>query len=442
MRSESGQTTMFLALVMGLIMCGFMALAVDMGHLFAVRRQAQAAADAAALAAAEEINDNTSDTTASSEVINAANVAATQNGFSGGTVTLSQSTSGNYLKTGTAVPSTWVTATVSAPIQTYFLSVFNRSSTKVTVGASATAAAGAPASTCICLTGSSGNDLNMSNDAKLNAVGCGVTVDSTSANAITVVGSASVCGTTVGAAANPWGGSSYINNAGTICPAAKQIQGAAPCSSSIVTPIQPAGLNGTCKSSPIYGYVLYPGYNGNYTLPYNGASKAAYPTPIPIANDTIVNNSVCYNSFNLANAASVQFTSGITYFINGDFTTGGGETITGTNVSFIITGNLSISNGTTLNLTAPTVNGAPGVLFYLPNASSTVSIQGGSNSNFSGIVYAPNSTVNIANGTGTNTYADFVAKTLTMAGGATVNNYATTLIAGAGGGAGTAMLVQ
>jgi Flp pilus assembly protein TadG len=431
-----------MALVLGFLMFGFMALAVDMGHLFAVKRQAQAAADAAALAAASEINQNTSYTTATAAVQNAANVAAAQNGFSGVTPVLSQASSGNYPNSGAAVPQTWITATVSAPIQTYFLSAFKKASTPLTVGASATAAAGAPSSTCICLTGGTGTDLNMSNDADLNSVGCGITVNSSSSNAITVVGSASVCGTTVAAVANPWGGSTYINNAGTICPAAKQVKGAAACSSPIVAPVKPSGLT-SCANNPVKGYALNPGWNGNYSLPFNGAAWAPGGAGNLIPNDMVVNSSVCYTGFNMSGAASVNFGSGITYFINGDFTTGGGETITGTNVAFVISGNLNIANGTTMNLTAPNAaDGNPGVLFYLPNSTSTVSIQGGSNSNFSGILWAPNSDVNIANGTGTSTKADFVAKTLTMAGGATLNDYATTLIGGAGGGAGKAELVQ
>jgi hypothetical protein len=56
---------------------------------------------------------------------------------------------------------------------------------------------------------------------------------------------------------------------------------------------------------------------------------------------------------------------------------------------------------------------------------NTVTIQGGSNSNFSGLVYAPNAAVTLNNGTGTTLNMDFVSQTLSMSGGATLNSYAT-----------------
>ena len=47
---ESGQATTIMALFMGLVMLGFIALALDVGYLFRAKRIAQAAADAAAVA--------------------------------------------------------------------------------------------------------------------------------------------------------------------------------------------------------------------------------------------------------------------------------------------------------------------------------------------------------------------------------------------------------
>jgi hypothetical protein len=41
---------------------------------------------------------------------------------------------------------------------------------------------------------------------------------------------------------------------------------------------------------------------------------------------------------------------------------------------------------------------------------NSVTIQGGSSSNFSGLVYAPNAAVTLNNGTGTNLTMDFVAQ--------------------------------
>jgi hypothetical protein len=56
---------------------------------------------------------------------------------------------------------------------------------------------------------------------------------------------------------------------------------------------------------------------------------------------------------------------------------------------------------------------------------TTVTIQGGSNSAFSGLIYAPNAAVTLNNGTGTTMNMDFVAQTLSLAGGATLTSYST-----------------
>jgi hypothetical protein len=143
-----------------------------------------------------------------------------------------------------------------------------------------------------------------------------------------------------------------------------------------------------------------------------------------LPNEAATGGVVCYNSLNLSDAASVTFSPGYTYYIKGDFTTGGGAPVSGSGVSFYIAGNVDIANGVTVNLSAPTTSGVPGTLFYV--AGSNVTIEGGSNSNLSGLIYAPSAAVTLDNGTGTTTNMDFVANTLTMAGGAALNSYATT----------------
>jgi hypothetical protein len=429
--SENGQATILMCVFMGLLMLGFLALALDVGYMFHEKRMAQAAADAAALAAAEEVTAGNSIT--STSVINAANVASKMNGFdttlatNPAQVVLSTSSVGNYSNAGAAAsPGTWVRATVTQPIQTNFLGAFNSGMRTLNIAGTAVAATGVSTSTCICLTGTTGNDLNMSNNAALTANQCGVTANSSSSNAITVVGSANVCGTSVAAVSTNWNNSSNINNAGTICSAATRVQGSAPCTSSLTAPTMPTGI--TCYDNPINGWVL-PGWTANYTLPMQGVTE----TNGHVENEVATGGAICYNSLNLANAASVKFTSGYTYFIKGDFTTGGGAPVSGSNVTFVISGAINIANGVTVNLTAPTSSGVPGVLFYV-TGSSSVTIQGGSNSNFSGIISAPNSAMTLNNGTGTTTNMDIVAKTLTMAGGAGLNSYASPALAGSGGG--------
>lgn len=429
---ESGQSAVFLAAIMGLITLGFLALALDVGYLFHEKRMAQAAADAAALAAAEELSNG-----ATAEQ-NAANAMAKLNGFdttlatNPAVVTLSQSSSGNYSNLGSApAPATWIQAEVSRPIPTFFMGVFAPSMRTVSVAASAVAGAGAATSNCVCLEGTSGEVLNMSNDAQLSASGCQITVDSNSSNAIGVVGSASVCAQTISAVSTNWDNSGNINNNGTICSSAHVIQGGSSCHLTMTMPTLPSGIN--CYNNPIQGWVL-PGYTANYTLPLQNVTL----TNGTQVNEVPVNNTICYNSLDTSNAASVTFTPGYLYYIVGGFSTGGGAPVTGNGVTFYVGGNITLSNGVTSNLSAPTVGGVPQTLFYVNGNSVTV--EGGSNSNFSGIVYAPNAAVTANNGTSTSINLDFVAQSLTMAGGATMNSFATPALAA--GGNGTAKLAQ
>jgi hypothetical protein len=249
--------------------------------------------------------------------------------------------------------------------------------------------------------------LNMSNNAQINASSCGITVDSASSNAVGVVGSASVNALTLGTVSTDWDNSSNVNNSGSISSSTKVVTGVAACSPSIAAPALP---NGTpCYANPVQGYIASNNYTGIYVL--------------PLAGETAVNGTICYTSLDTSNSASVTFTSGYTYYIQGSFTTGGGAPVNGSGVSFYVGTTVDLANGVTTNLTAPTVNNVPGTLFYA--AGNSVTVEGGSNSNFSGLIYAPNAALTLDNGTGTTTNMDIVAQSLTMAGGAALNSYAT-----------------
>jgi len=395
---------MIIVVFIGLFLLGFVALGLDVGFLFHQKRMAQAAADAAAVAAAEEMS---SGNTSNEQTV--ANAMAKMNGFDPGatvnpaTVTLSSPNSGNY--SGSA---TYIQAVVSKPIPTFFLGAFNGSATSLTVSARAVAGGGLSSPTCVCLEGTSGQDLNMSNNAQLTAPQCGVTVDSNSGNAVGITGSATLSALSLGTVSNTWNNSGNINNSGTISSTTKVVQNIpTQCKPSITAPTLPTGL--PCYSNPIQGWTAANNYTGVYTL--------------PLAGETTISNTVCYSSLDTSQSASVTFSPGYTYYIQGNFNTGGGAPLTGTGVSFYVGGTVNIANGVTSNLSAPTVSGVPGTLFYV--AGSTVTIQGGSSSNFSGLVYAPSAAVTLNNGTGTSLNMDFVAQSLSMSGGATLNSYST-----------------
>jgi Flp pilus assembly protein TadG len=404
LRQANGQSAIWLAAFLGMLGLGFMALAVDTGYLFHERRMAQSAADAAAVAAAEE---STEGDTGNMQA--AANAISKMNGFdpaaASSPATVQINTPPKY---GTYAGSSGYTeAIISRRLPTLLLGVFNASLSTMTVGARAVAGGGQVSPTCICLEAGTGQGLNMSNDAQISASSCGITVDSSSNNAVGVVGSAGINAISLGTVSTTWDNSSNVNNSGTISSTTKVVTGVAACSPTVTAPPLPGGT--PCYANPIQGWTAQNSYTGVYTLPMSG--------------ETVVGNTVCYTSLDTSNSASVTFSSGYTYYIQGNFNTGGGAPVSGSNVILYVGGTVNIANGVTATLSAPTVNSVPQTLLYV--AGNTVTIQGGSTSSFSGLVYAPSAAVTLNNGTGTTMNMDFVAQTLTMAGGATLNSYAT-----------------
>lgn len=428
LRDESGQTVVFMALFMGLVMLGFVGFALDMGYLFHAKRVAQGAADAAAIAAAEEYTyGNTSN------VQSAANAAATMNGYNTALttnpaqVTITYPTSGNYSNaTSTTAPSIWVQAKVSEPVSTFFLGAFSQGTRTMTVTATSMACGGQGSPTCICLEGQTGQDLNMSNNAKISST-CGITVDSSSSNAIGVVGSASVCAQTLGTVSSNWDNSSNINNNGSICSTTKIVQGiTSQCAPSM--PAAPTYTSSLCTADPgshYQGgatYTVGPGSNSAYTNTQNG-------------------NTACYNSLTVgANGDTVTINPGIYVISGGTLHFESGTTLGGNGVFFYLANgaNVVIDNGANINLvaggntesggsTAASTGAYNGILIYQPASDTqTVSVQGGSSAYINGSIFAPGAAITLGNGSGTNVQAGIVAQTLTMNGGGTLTNSSST----------------
>ena len=421
---------------MGMVMLGFLAFALDVGYLFHEKRMAQAAADAAAVAAAEEVSIS------STAEQNAANAAATLNGFNTGassnaaTVTLTAVSGGNYSNSGSAgEPQNWVQATVTQPVSTFFLGAFSHTYGTINITATAIAGDNQSSPTCICLIGTSGTGLNMSNNAKLNASSCGVTTDSTTSSSsapISVVGSAQINAEALSTAATGWSTSNNVNNGGSLG-STNVVEGVSACS----FPMPAVPVDTTCSSNP---FNSLSGGGVSYTVGPN----SSYGT-------TEGGNTVCYNGLTVnGNGDTATLNPGI-YVINGGTLhfNSGGPNLGGNGVVFYLTNgaNLAIDNGANVNLvaggntesngttTAPSTGVYNNILFYQDpgslasnNGSSdtgdtqTVSVQGGSNSYFNGAIYAPLAAVTLGNGSGTTITANIEAQSLTMNGGGTLNS--------------------
>ena len=406
LRDESGQSLVAFAVIMGLISLGFLAFALDVGTLFRAKRVAQSAADAAAMAAAEELAaGDTSNEQA------AANGVATLNGFNTSlathpaVVTLSTPSSGNF--TG----STYVQATVSMPIHTIFLGAFKSSMAYTSVSATSIAGGAQSSSTCVCLEGTSGTTLNMSNDSKLTASSCGVVDNSSSAGAIEAVGSAAVNALSIGTVSTNWDNSTYINNGGSVT-SSTIVQGI----TNTCAPTMPtAPTYGSCSADPGGAY-------GTYTWGPSSASGVVCYTGLTVG----ANGSTC-----TLNPGTYVISSGELHFESG---ANGKSNLGGQGVFFYLTGTASlvIDNGANVNLvaggmnesgggTAPTVGSYNGILFYQTAAdTAAVSIQGGSSTFINGNLYAPGGAISLANGSSATVEGGIVAQSLTMAGGGTL----------------------
>lgn len=410
---EKGQTTLVMALFMATFLCGFVAFGIDIQSLFNAKRMAQQAADAAAVAAAEEYSNGT---TAEQ---NAANAIAALNGFSTtatrnpATVTIGVPSGGNY-----SGSSNYIQATVSKPIPTFFMDVINTRFATMTVKAVAVAAAGQSSPTCVCLEGTTGTDLNLSNNAKMTPSGCGTTVDSNGSAAVTIVGSATLGGLSIGSVSTNWDNSGNVNNGGSIASGTKVVEGISTSCAPPLPPI-PSYTASQCTADPLGSYG-----NGGSTYSVGPGSGNG---------NTQSGSVICYNSLTVgANGDKVNLDAGI-YVINGGelhFESGSGNASNtgGNGVFFYLLGNASlvIDNGANVNLTAPTSGTYAGDLIFQDSADTqTMSIQGGSNTSFNGAVYAPSAGVTLGNGSGTSIDADLVAKTLTMNGGGTLSSTAT-----------------
>jgi len=120
------------------------------------------------------------------------------------------------------------------------------------------------------------------------------------------------------------------------------------------------------------------------------------------------------------------------YIINGGgLSFGGGITTSGSGVMFYLTGtnanyaSVTIANGTTVTLSAPTSGTYQGILFYQNRSitsASNADFAGGAVMNLTGTLYFPTTDVSYSNGTsGSGSTTAIVANQVSFSGGARIN---------------------
>jgi len=380
---ESGQTIVFAALCMTIIL-GFLALSVDMGVVFCVKRSAQTAADSAAITGAQEIKY--------ADVTSAAKADSARNGYTDGTggVTVTvNNPPANGPHSGNAA---YVEVIVAKAQATYFMNLFNQGS--MTVKARSVATMGTTQN-CVYTLGPSGTDITVSGGADVEMPSCAIYGDSSSSSDLSING-----GSTLNTAAINLVGN-YTNTGG-----------------SSLTPTPTTGI--APVSDPL-AYLSPPSFNASSCLNDPKLGGGVTTSIGPSSGGTI-----CYNGLSIGGGATAALKPGV-YIINGAFKIDGGSGVTGSGVTFYLPAGASVSfnGGTVFALTAPTSGTYNGILFYQDRSNSTAgTINGGATATLQGILYFPDANLTWNGGSATGVYASVVAGSLSFTGGTAFHNYA------------------
>lgn len=141
-----------------------------------------------------------------------------------------------------------------------------------------------------------------------------------------------------------------------------------------------------------------------------------------------------YINGNLTLSSDAVFGSGA-YYIDGDFHNTTTGSMAGSDISFILSGDVVLSGSAHLNLTAPSSSYTGGIadFLFITDSSKTTLIEGGAGSVLAGIIYVPNSALTVRNGgrlSGGGKCWSLVAQTVTVSGGAMAETSACSPLSG------------
>jgi len=351
---------------MGVLLLGFMALALDVGLLFNARRKLQTAADAAATAGAQAYLNYGYDAAAPGDTIQqwvsaAAKAAAAQDGVTDGTggTTVTASTppaDGVHTSAG------YVEVIVSQPNPTVFMGSFGSligGNNFKTVKITTRAVAGSPSVSQGCifvLSTTACPAMSLQGSFTVTANRCGVVVDSPCSTALNFTGSGgSLTAGWVGVAGGVGGasGDSSPTPVTGIVPVTNPLQGVSPPNVSSLTCSAPSG-------GKLTGAVDV------------GINPVCYSGNVTISNATL--------------SGTFVFTGNVT--LDGTINTGGSGVTLDLNG-----GGLNENTGTTMNIVAPTSSSNPymGIVLMAPlsNTSTMEFDKGASGGTFTGIIDTP-----------------------------------------------------
>ncbi len=373
------------------VLLGFGGLAVDAGMWYATKRSAQSAADAAAIAGALEVARGSPSTTVQTK----AKDDAERNGYSatsGATITINNPpTSGPSAGVASAVE-----AIVQQPVPGFLSSILHDQ--PVTVAARAVAR-GYVAESCVyVMDPSAAAALSVAGTATVN-MDCGAQVNSDSPTAIDQVGSS--------------------------CMTATQIATAGGASGTCLNPQPDEDMP---QTEDPFSYLVPPAA---------AAGPCDYTSLVSVTSPTTLNPGNYCGGLKIE--SDVTFNPG-EYVLNGQgLQIQGNSTVIGDEVSFYfpssVTGydppgptpprSIYIAGTTDVQLSAPTSGDYQGVLFYHdPTANPNIELvmQGGSDMDLTGIIYAKNNHARFAGGTtGVDSWVVIAVDTLEFTGNSDIS---------------------
>lgn len=378
---ESGQVMVFTLLAMT-VLCGFMALAIDVGTLFRAKRNVQIAADAASVAGALAYAFP-----GKVSVTQAAYNAASVNGVTDSSdVTVNPDPTDGY-HTGVG----YIEVDISQPNPTFFMGMITGGHS-LNVGARSVAGV-VPGTACLYTLDPTGaNSLYIKGNSTINTPLCGIQVDSNSTSAVCIQGNAGINGPYLKIHGTQSGsgkcdkspGTNVISGQGSVTDPYNNLQGAGP----NVPPQSTCGSTDNTTTT-LTGTVTGPGYG----------VTVCYTNPITIGNSALTT----------LGAGVYVFEAGVT--INGPLTVGAsgataGATLdieqgqfTQNNTSLTIYGTLAGSPYNSIAVMMPQSNTESSCGNALNSmggytTQACMQIQFGSGSmGLNGIIYAPWATV-------------------------------------------------
>ncbi|MGA7323849.1 MAG: hypothetical protein WBX25_05070 [Rhodomicrobium sp.] len=122
---------------------------------------------------------------------------------------------------------------------------------------------------------------------------------------------------------------------------------------------------------------------------------------------------------------------GVYYIKSGTFSIAGGSTVTGSGVTIVLTSNTSgyatasISNGSSVSLSAPSTGITAGIVFFSDRnapTSGTINFSGGTSEAFTGALYFPTQQVVYSNGASAAACTQLIAWHIQFTGGSQFNS--------------------